>query len=349
MWPESGWAAGQEFFVSLLVYVDDIVLLAETAEMLQTALDIASQWAREVRIRWNLGSTKSAGIMFGIGRRGAEAGRPSFTLSGHVLEFVQWYKYLGVPMACGGSGSQLVLQIRERAIRKTRELVAWCSQRLITLDLAAILWSLYVERSALFGAAVVVLPKSLLAAMDRIQRMCGRILLGHSPRSPSPCILAELGWVRWSAQLVFERARLLSRLVESTNDLTQLVMGLDAGSARSWAAEVAGSFSSWVSDGMPQEKHEWGQAFSQWKRDARFLEADRTMEEISSHSGLANYVPVVWVREGRWSIIFFYMITMWNPRKPALRAVWCAEARDAVQATRKRSVQPRWTIAACTA
>ena len=179
---------GQEFFVSLLAYLDDIVLLAETAEMLQTALDIASQWAREVRIRWNLGSTKSAGILFGIGRRGAEAGRPSFTLSGHVLEFVQWYKYLGVPVACGGSGSQLVLQIRERAKRKTRELVAWCSHRLITLDLAAILWSLYVERSALFGAAVVVLPKSLLAAMDRIQRMCGRILLGHSPRSPSPCI-----------------------------------------------------------------------------------------------------------------------------------------------------------------
>ena len=143
---------------------------------------------------------------------------------------------------------------------------------MITLDLSAVLWSLYVERSALFGAAVVVLPKSLLAAMDRIQRMRGRILLCHSPRSPSPSILAELGWVRWSAQLVFERARLLSRLVESANDLTQLVMGLDAGSARSWAAEVAGSFSSWVSDGMPQEKHEWGQAFSQWKRDARFLE-----------------------------------------------------------------------------
>ena len=270
--------------------------------MLQTALGIAAQWAREVRIRWNMGPSKSAGMLFGRCRRGAGFEGGVFKLAGRTLVVVQWYRYLGVPVSCGGSAAQLVKQVRERALKKTRELAAWCAQRRITLDIAVRLWAMYVERSALFGASVAVLPQSHLAALDRVQRICGRLLMGHASRCPSPCVLAELGWVSWTAQLTLERTRLLARLAGSENVLTNLVLELDAGEARSWAAEVATAFSPWIVTGMPQTKGEWRQAYKMWGRDAPLLQADRHADAISAHQGLAHYVPVVFTYEGRWGI-----------------------------------------------
>ena len=46
---------GRTQWVVCLLYVDDVVLLSETASGLQTALGIAEKWARKIRMRWNIG------------------------------------------------------------------------------------------------------------------------------------------------------------------------------------------------------------------------------------------------------------------------------------------------------
>ncbi len=53
-------------------------------------------------------------------------------------------------------------------------------------------------RSVLYGLAVQELGEGAKAQLDRLQR-AGRLLLGHSRRSPTPTVCAELGWRPWSA------------------------------------------------------------------------------------------------------------------------------------------------------
>ena len=54
--------------VPMLAYVDDLVLLADSAADLQRALDIVHRWARRIRMRLNIGPTKSAVLRAGRGR-----------------------------------------------------------------------------------------------------------------------------------------------------------------------------------------------------------------------------------------------------------------------------------------
>ena len=52
----------------LVAFVDDIVLLASSPEMLQRALNITYQWSRRIRMRLNVGKEKSAIMLWGRGR-----------------------------------------------------------------------------------------------------------------------------------------------------------------------------------------------------------------------------------------------------------------------------------------
>ena len=49
---------GSTLLVPCLAYIDDVVLLASTREMLQAALDAAAEWADELTMRLNIGEKK---------------------------------------------------------------------------------------------------------------------------------------------------------------------------------------------------------------------------------------------------------------------------------------------------
>ena len=59
--------AGTVHSIPCLLIVDDVVLLASDRHMLQKVLVVADGWARKVRLRWNLGTSKSAILLFGCG------------------------------------------------------------------------------------------------------------------------------------------------------------------------------------------------------------------------------------------------------------------------------------------
>ena len=64
---ENGW-----LLLPLIAFVDDIVLLASSPEMLQRALDITTRWSRRIRMRLNVGKEKSAIMLWGKGRTSNE-------------------------------------------------------------------------------------------------------------------------------------------------------------------------------------------------------------------------------------------------------------------------------------
>ncbi len=61
----------KSLLICCLAFVDDIVLLARSAEALQRALNIAEAWAVSVRIKWDIGEEKSA-ILVPASRRNLE-------------------------------------------------------------------------------------------------------------------------------------------------------------------------------------------------------------------------------------------------------------------------------------
>ena len=81
----------QDFYLCLLLFADDIVLLAETAAELQAMLNLSYQIAQQKRFK--VQTEKSKVVVFG----GSAADKSViFTLGQQQLERVASYKYLGV-------------------------------------------------------------------------------------------------------------------------------------------------------------------------------------------------------------------------------------------------------------
>lgn len=78
--------------ISILMYADDIVILAETPSELQAAFNAVSEWGRQSRFGFGIGLKKSAVLCFHPPRS-----LPApFVLSGTELPYVDEYKYWGV-------------------------------------------------------------------------------------------------------------------------------------------------------------------------------------------------------------------------------------------------------------
>ena len=86
----------------LLLYADDIIIFSESAEGLQTGLDILKDYCD----KWKLiGNTNKTKIM--IFRKGGTLRRHlNFEYNGENIEIVKKFTYLGVVFMTGGSFSE---------------------------------------------------------------------------------------------------------------------------------------------------------------------------------------------------------------------------------------------------
>ena len=78
--------------ISLLMYADDIVLVADSELHLQTMLNTLHEWCKRWRVLIN--SDKSKCMHFRRGR--SQRSEFEFKVGNNILETVESYKYLGV-------------------------------------------------------------------------------------------------------------------------------------------------------------------------------------------------------------------------------------------------------------
>ena len=86
----------------LLMYADDIVIFANSAEELQSCLNILSEYCSRQKLSVNRDKTKV--VVFRKG--GRLPGTLAFYYDGHQLEIVNKYTYLGIVFTSGGSFSE---------------------------------------------------------------------------------------------------------------------------------------------------------------------------------------------------------------------------------------------------
>ena len=99
--------------VRLLLYADDIVLLAETPKDLQNMLDIVTSYSRRWRFRVNPKKGKSEVMLFG--RKPRDKNR-RWKLDGVEIGETSMYKYLGVELKSG----LCFKQYKEKVLKEAR-------------------------------------------------------------------------------------------------------------------------------------------------------------------------------------------------------------------------------------
>ena len=90
------------FKIFLLLYADDIVIFANSAEELQSGLDALSVYCNRWKMKVNVSKTKIL-----IFRKGGILPRQlEFIYEGSPIEIVKHFKYLGIVFTTGGSFSE---------------------------------------------------------------------------------------------------------------------------------------------------------------------------------------------------------------------------------------------------
>ena len=169
----------------LLMYADDTVILSETSEGLQTALNFYSEYCNVWKLKINVSKTKV--VVFAKGR----PGNFSFFLNGDDIEVVGEYKFLGVFFSRGGSFYSTKQHLAKQAEKAMYSLIKWSRSLLLPLDLQIELFEKLVKPVLLYGSEVWGF--STLTVLDRILLKFLKFVLGMKLSTPDIMVYGETG------------------------------------------------------------------------------------------------------------------------------------------------------------
>jgi hypothetical protein len=221
--------------VSILMYADDIFLIADSAEKLQSMLNTLHSWCKRWRVLIN--TSKSKCIHFRKGR--TQRTDFNFKIGDNVLELVSTYKYLGVffhekndfstncealSKAAGRALGSIIFKmqrLKEFGFKTFEKLYRSCV--IPILDYCASVWGYKHFQSS-----------------ENIQNRAMRYFLGVHRFAPTLSLIGDTGWLpciyrRWGSML-----RLWNRLVNmEPNRLCRKVFTYDyTVCTNNWCSEL---------------------------------------------------------------------------------------------------------------
>src|SRR5579871_3292516 len=131
--------------VAVLLFADDLVIMANTQRELQAALDVLSEYCRTWRLQVNLKKCKAVVV----GGKGKISG--SIKYRGEAMEIVKEFVYLGVPIQGNGGWSGAVKRGVEKAKKKTAKLRGILGDRRLPVTLRSELTRMAVRGTLEFG------------------------------------------------------------------------------------------------------------------------------------------------------------------------------------------------------
>ena len=229
--------------VALLLYADDLVVLAEDAAQLQRALDAIGAWGSQWRFSFGIGPEKSAVMV--VGSRSTDF---RFVLQGSLLPCVRQYTYLGVTFEASRKWHKHAARLLDAGNRRFHQFLGWAENRQLHTGFRGQLFQTYVLPAIVYGAHF--LDSGQVARLDQKLRQWGRRLLHWPGGAPSAAVLGELGWLPF----LFEMQRLQFGL------FGRLATADALGARRSLAARVFNF--------ALQQPGSWAHSVSQTMRDS---------------------------------------------------------------------------------
>ena len=200
-----------EIRVPLLMYADDIVMLASTVSELTQMNAVATEYAFKYRFKHN--GEKSAVMVFNADKKLREqVHKQVWTLSGERVEVRDRYRYLGVDVLEQVADWRAhVEQLITKATFRSNDLLWMCRRDAgIRPRSAATLWKAMVRPVLEYAAELWAgeIPKELVKTAEKVQTDFARAILGLQGQWGVPNVLvrAELGLEKLSSR--WEKLRL---------------------------------------------------------------------------------------------------------------------------------------------
>jgi len=177
--------------LALLLYADDIVVLADSARELQKMMRAVEGFCERWRMQVNMSKTK----VMKFGTRGV--GTLKVMWKGKELEEVAEYKYLGMLVEKGGRWKKT----KAKMLRKARRAAAMAWNMAVRAGDMSVkgmvnMWTALVRPHLEYGAEVLnAHGDSKWDEAEKLARKIGRRVLKCGNRLPNETIMGELGWM----------------------------------------------------------------------------------------------------------------------------------------------------------
>jgi len=210
-----GGARYRDIEVSLLLFADDIVLVAESASDLQLMLNVVDEYSKLFRFRVNRG--KSNVMIFENKREGNRAETIlKFYLGQGELEIVARYKYLGLLVDKNFTWKEHVESLIGKTQKKMKAIFGLGVGRGLSVRALMRGWEVLVRPLLEFSCEIW--GGKVWNQLESLQHEMGRRVLGVSRLTARQVIQGELGLQRLRARRAFLRIRFWSKLVKMSED-----------------------------------------------------------------------------------------------------------------------------------
>ena len=173
--------------LGLLMYADDMLLMAENSEDLQSMLEIVEGYGKDYNIKYSIEKTQIITI----------SSMPNHeaivSLSGNIIKNTNKYKYLGFNVTKNGA-----MDIKTAKLFKARQwlgrLASMAKFRSNKYEMVRRLWKTVGVPDVMYGAGVIPWTKDEFNKLETIQNDIGRVALGATRIVATESIRGEVGW-----------------------------------------------------------------------------------------------------------------------------------------------------------
>ena len=241
--------------LGILLYADDVVLIADSEVMLQEMLDMATGYGNEFSLSFNY---SKCGVL-SINK--PEHGRENFRLGNQEISRVRQYKYLGVLFEEGGTGRAK----SERIFRANQWWGILCSMvkfRSNKYEVVREIWKSIAVPGILYAMDSINWTADEIRKIDVIQNKVGRLGLGANYLVGTEAIRGDMGWSTFEERLFKGKLKYKIRLEKMEELRWAKNMYQDSGTKSRWnmncvrIANKCGFFRKWVDRGNGNAR-EW--------------------------------------------------------------------------------------------
>jgi hypothetical protein len=279
----------------IMLYADDIVLLANDGAELQKMIDILVKFSQ--KWRYHMHPEKSEVMVIGVAPK-----KRTWTLNGKAMKTVTSFKYLGVDIQRNGNWNELFKRLIRRAHHRTDMLVGMGMRaHVYSVETAAHLWHSLVAPLLEYGAAICEPTSKYIESVETEQLRAARTILGCQAKTAAAGVRGELGWLSMKARRTVHKLRYFRHL--ATMDNTRIVHHVFRtrynetiqGTAHGWCGELRELLKT---HGLGEwwRAHNWGGFPSKWKWDQLVSAAVHAREEDNWIDTMYTKPSLTWYR-----------------------------------------------------
>jgi hypothetical protein len=173
--------------LAMLLYADDMILMADNPNELQNALNLLQDYCEEWHLMVNI--NKSKAMIFSRGK--PRVNIPEFIYAGNRLELVDHFTYLGVTFSHNGNFAKAIKERYNKGMKAMFGLLRVCRKFSLTIELSLEIFDKVVTPVLLYGSEVWGNQNTEL--LDRVQVKFYKYLLRLPLRTPTVMVMGELG------------------------------------------------------------------------------------------------------------------------------------------------------------